>query len=113
MSPSLQEPATLVVLCLVAGFIIGLHLTLFGLLRGDSRVRQEAAKWTAAVSGGRTGRAATFTIAERARTICPRLGVGARGMRIVSERTERGGSVSRGGRAPSACSCTPLTTACS
>ncbi len=58
MNPSLPEPATLVVLCLVAGFIIGLHLTLFGLLRGDSRVRQEAAKWTAAVSGGRTGRAA-------------------------------------------------------
>jgi len=57
MNPSLLEPATLVVLCLVAGFIIGLYLTLFGLLRGDSQVREEAAKWTAAISGGRTGRA--------------------------------------------------------
>jgi len=58
VNASLLEPGTVVLLCLVAGFIIGLYLTLFGLLRGDSRVRQEAAKWTAAVSGGRTGRAA-------------------------------------------------------
>lgn len=56
MNPSLTEPGTIVLLCLVGGFIVGLHITLFGLLRGDARVRAEAAKWTAAVGGSRQAR---------------------------------------------------------
>lgn len=56
MNPSLTEPGTIVLLCLVGGFIVGLHITLLGLLRGDARVRAEAAKWAAAVGGGRQAR---------------------------------------------------------
>jgi hypothetical protein len=70
MNPSLAEPATIVLLCLVGGFIVGLHITLFGLLRGDTRVRAEAAKWAAAVGGGRQARMAQDTqMAELRRAV--------------------------------------------
>jgi hypothetical protein len=58
MNPALTEPTTLILLCIVAGFILGLHITLFGLLRGDARVRAEASKWMAAADAGRAPRRA-------------------------------------------------------
>jgi len=57
MNPTLTEPGTIVLLCLITGFVVGLYLTLLGLLRGDRRVHEESAKWVKAVGGGRAGRA--------------------------------------------------------
>ena len=57
MNLSLTDPATVLILCLLAGFVVGINATLFGYLRGDKRVRAEAAKWAAAADAGRTTRA--------------------------------------------------------
>jgi hypothetical protein len=57
MRLSLTEPATLLILCLIVGFVVGLNATLFGYLRGNPRVREEASKWAAAADAGRSTRA--------------------------------------------------------
>jgi hypothetical protein len=65
MPSILSDPKSILVLCLVIGFVIGVNLTLFGWLRGDRRVQAEAAKWTKAFGGGGTARRAqTDQLAE-------------------------------------------------
>jgi hypothetical protein len=56
MNPSLTEPITIVLLCVIAGITLGMAFTMIGLLRGDRRVRAEAAKWMAAADSGRAAR---------------------------------------------------------
>jgi hypothetical protein len=52
MPAELSDARSIVILCLVIGFILSVNLTLFGLLRGDRRIRAEASKWTSALGGG-------------------------------------------------------------
>lgn len=52
----MDNPATIFLLCVIVALVVGLNLTLFGLLRGDRRIRLEAAKWTVAADGGRAAR---------------------------------------------------------
>jgi hypothetical protein len=59
------DPESILILCLVIGFVIGLNMTLFGWLRGDRRVQAEATKWTKAFGGGgRARRTQVDQIAE-------------------------------------------------
>jgi hypothetical protein len=53
-----SDPQSILILCLVIGFVVGLHLTLYGWLRGDRRVQEEATKWTKAFGGGGSARRA-------------------------------------------------------
>lgn len=56
MKNLLSDPQGLLVLCCIGGLIVGLNLTLIGLLRGDPRVRLETSRWTSAFTGSRTAR---------------------------------------------------------
>ena len=51
MKELLANPASLIIVCGVVALVVGLNLTLFGLLRGDQRVRAEASKWTKPLTG--------------------------------------------------------------
>jgi len=53
-----MDPQSIVILCLIIGFVIGLNMTLFGWLRGDKRIQAEASKWTKAFGGGGSARRA-------------------------------------------------------
>lgn len=55
MRQLLANPAAIIIICLIVAFVLSVNLTLFGLLRGDKRVRDEAAKWARAVGGGTAG----------------------------------------------------------
>ena len=52
MSELLTNPKALVILLCLGGAIVGLNLTLFGLLRGSRSVQAEASKWGKALGGG-------------------------------------------------------------
>ncbi len=56
MKDLLSNPQGLLLLCCVGGLIVGLNLTLVGLLRGDARVRFETSRWASAFTGNRTAR---------------------------------------------------------
>ncbi len=53
MKSLLSNPQGLLLLCCVGGLILGLNLTLLGMLRGDSRVRLETSRWASAITGNR------------------------------------------------------------
>ena len=44
---------SIIIILLIIFLVVGVNLTLFGLLRGGSTARTEAAKWGQALSGGR------------------------------------------------------------
>lgn len=48
----MTNPRALVILLCLGGAVIGLNLTLFGLLRGSRSVHEEASKWGKALRGG-------------------------------------------------------------
>lgn len=48
---------TIIVIALVVGFVLSVNFTLFGLMRGDKRIKAEASKWGLAVGGGRQAKA--------------------------------------------------------
>jgi hypothetical protein len=56
MNHQLSNPLTIFLLCVIAGITVGMAFTMVGLLRGDRRVREEAAKWMAAADAGRASR---------------------------------------------------------
>jgi hypothetical protein len=56
MRDLLSNPAALIALVCVGALIIGLHLTLFGLLTGSKAVHAEASKWGKALRGGQDAR---------------------------------------------------------
>ncbi len=56
MEQLLQNPRGLIILCCFGALVLGLNMTLVGLLRGDKRFQREASKWTQALGGGRAVR---------------------------------------------------------
>ena len=57
MEQLLSNPRGLVILCCFGALVLGLNMTLIGVLRGDKRFQREASKWTQALGGGRDVRA--------------------------------------------------------
>jgi hypothetical protein len=55
MSELLANPKALIALACLGALVLGLNLTLFGLLRGSKQVQEEAAKWGKALRGGVDG----------------------------------------------------------
>jgi hypothetical protein len=53
MDQLLSNPRGLVIICCFGALVLGLNMTLVGLLRGDQRFAREASKWTRAFTGGR------------------------------------------------------------
>lgn len=56
MEQLFSNPRGLVILCCFGSLVIGLNMTLVGVLRGDKRFQREASKWTQAFGGGRSMR---------------------------------------------------------
>jgi hypothetical protein len=56
MNELLANPKGLVILLCFGAVILGLNLSLFGLLRGNKTVQEEASKWGKALSGGQQAR---------------------------------------------------------
>jgi hypothetical protein len=56
MEELLSNPRGLVIICCFGALVLGLNMTLVGVLRGDKRFGREAAKWTQAFGGGRATR---------------------------------------------------------
>ena len=52
MSELLTNPKALIILVCFGGAVIGLNLTLFGMLRGSRSAQEEASKWGQALRGG-------------------------------------------------------------
>lgn len=53
MDQLLSNPRGIVILCCVTVLVVGLNLTLIGVLRGDKRFQREATRFTQALGGGR------------------------------------------------------------
>jgi hypothetical protein len=53
MDELLANPTGLVIICCFGALVLGLNMTLVGILRGDKRFQREAFKLTQAFGGGR------------------------------------------------------------
>ncbi len=56
MDQLLSNPRGIIILCCFGALVVGLNMTLVGVLRGDKRFQREASKWTQAFDGGRAAR---------------------------------------------------------
>jgi hypothetical protein len=48
---------TIIIIGVIIFFVLSVNLVLFGLMRGDRRLKEEASKWGLAISGGRRAQA--------------------------------------------------------
>jgi hypothetical protein len=53
MEQLLSNPRGLIIICCFGALVLGLNMTLVGVLRGDKRFQREASKWTQAFTFGR------------------------------------------------------------
>jgi hypothetical protein len=53
MDQLLSNPRGLVIICCFGVLVLGLNLTLLGVLRGDKRFQHEASRWGKVIGGGR------------------------------------------------------------
>lgn len=53
MEQLLSNPRGLIIIFCFGALVLGLNLTLIGVLRGDKRFQREASRWGQAIGGGR------------------------------------------------------------